>query len=55
MKTILLISAVIGLTGCATTPIHKRYVCGCGDDCRDCATTSDKPGKCACGKPLVPL
>ncbi len=30
----------------------KVYVCGCGKGC-DCDTMALKPGKCACGKPLV--
>ena len=55
MKTILLLACGIAFTGCASTTVSKRYVCGCGDDCRNCAVTSDKPGKCACGKALVPL
>ena len=29
------------------------YVCQCGESCTKCKTTSDQPGTCACGKPLV--
>ncbi len=29
-----------------------KYTCGCGGDC--CQMVSDKPGKCGCGKDLVP-
>ncbi len=30
------------------------YVCNCGAKCK-CNTVSTKPGKCACGKDLVPM
>lgn len=29
-----------------------KYVCACGPECL-CATNCDKPGNCACGKPLM--
>jgi hypothetical protein len=31
--------------------LSAKYVCACGKDC-DCATISQKPGDCACGKPM---
>lgn len=31
-----------------------KYACGCGAGC-NCDTISQSPGKCACGKPLVPV
>jgi len=47
--------SVLALTGCATpsNTSEKRYVCACGADCAKCVTSSDQPGTCACGKPLV--
>lgn len=56
MKSLLLFTfSLLALTGCATTSgtAEKRYVCQCGKDCPSCTTTSDEPGTCACGKPLV--
>jgi hypothetical protein len=29
-----------------------KYTCGCGGEC--CQVVSNKPGKCACGKDLIP-
>jgi hypothetical protein len=34
-------------------PLVGKYVCPCGPDC-PCDTISQTPGKCACGKDLVP-
>lgn len=31
-----------------------KYMCGCGPSCK-CGTISQTPGKCACGKDLVPV
>ena len=31
-----------------------KYVCACGPQC-DCDTISQKPGKCVCGKEMVPV
>ncbi len=28
-----------------------KYACACGPGC-DCGTISQKPGNCACGKPM---
>ncbi|WP_243368508.1 hypothetical protein [Fundidesulfovibrio soli] len=36
-----------------TFPMTGKYVCGCGAGC-DCNYVSQSPGKCACGKELVP-
>ena len=36
-----------------TFPLVGKYVCGCGKDC-PCDTISQTPGKCSCGKDLVP-
>lgn len=38
---------------CGNAGASATYVCACGKDCPKCKTTSDKPGTCACGKPLV--
>ncbi len=34
-------------------PLKGKFVCGCGEAC-PCNTVSQKPGKCSCGKDLVP-
>jgi len=38
---------------CGDAVAPASYVCQCGESCTKCKTTSDKPGTCACGKPLV--
>jgi hypothetical protein len=48
--------SVLALSGCAccgNSGGTTTYVCQCGEDCPKCKTTSDQPGTCACGKPLV--
>ena len=34
-----------------SAPAAGKYVCPCGSGC-GCGTVSQKPGKCACGKPM---
>jgi hypothetical protein len=34
-----------------SAPAAGKYVCGCGSGC-GCGTVSQRPGKCACGKPM---
>jgi hypothetical protein len=34
-----------------SAPATGKYVCACGDGC-GCGTVSQRPGKCACGKPM---
>lgn len=34
-----------------SAPAKGRYICACGSGC-GCGTVSQKPGKCACGKPM---
>lgn len=38
---------------CGDPVAATTYVCQCGESCAKCKTTSDQPGTCACGKPLV--
>ncbi len=47
--------AKCGQCGMVLKETAKRgaYVCGCGSGC-GCDYTSNKPGNCPCGKPLVP-
>ena len=37
-----------------SAPVQGKYACGCGEGC-NCGSISQKPGKCACGKDLVPV
>jgi len=47
-------TAVITVKGKDETfPLTGKFVCGCGASC-PCNTISQNPGKCACGKDLVP-
>lgn len=47
-------NAVVKVKGAEQTfPMTGKYVCGCGSGC-DCNYISQNPGKCACGKDLVP-
>jgi hypothetical protein len=67
MKTIRLLACSLALLGCAFFLASCKtdepsaqggqrdqvYVCGCGPDCK-CTSVSVQPGKCGCGKALVP-
>lgn len=47
-------NAVVKVKGAEQTfPMTGKFVCGCGAGC-DCNFVSQSPGKCACGKDLVP-
>ncbi|HBG06668.1 MAG: hypothetical protein A2075_10155 [Geobacteraceae bacterium GWC2_58_44] len=37
-----------------SAPVTGKYACGCGEGC-NCGSISQKPGKCSCGKDLVPV
>ena len=47
--------AVVEVNGKEQTfPTTGKYMCACGPTC-SCDTIGQKPGNCACGKPMVPV
>jgi len=37
-----------------SSPVTGKYKCGCGDGC-NCGYVGQQPGKCGCGKDMVPV
>jgi hypothetical protein len=59
--TLLALVLIIGIVGMALAadtckmtlkPGDTVYACNCGPECQ-CDTMANKPGNCACGKPMV--
>lgn len=53
LAAVIMIFAIPGCAPCGDPVAPTTYVCQCGESCAKCKTTSNKPGTCACGKPLV--